>query len=392
MLAGLAVYSPAAEELNAWRPQLDRVHESIVLLEHEFAQAIDTDARRLTASLLTFLCIDGVLLLASGYLAVRRILRRTDTMAAALRTIERGAFEEHERASVLLRLIEDGVIATDRRGLVQFLNGGAEHLTGRSIAEAYGRPIDEVFRLHHAGDAGNKSTELIRRDGEVVGMVLVMRDLTPERRLSDQLRHEAMHDALTGLANRVQFEHRLIATLRRSQSARQTYAAAFIDLDQFKVVNDTAGHAAADELIRRVGASLRAHLREGGLLARLGGDEFGLVLPNCSLDIALQIAERMRRSVETLRYVCDGCIFTVNASIRVVHSDQALQSVEDVLRAADRACYAAKQAGRNRVHVYCADDPKIDSRRGEMRWISRLQEALEQDRFRLPRVMRCCCG
>ncbi len=408
-----------ADELLAWRNQLDRIHAPIVALEHDFARAIDDDARRLTVSLLAFLSLSTVLLLTGGYCAARRILRQTNDMAAALRTTERLAFEEHERASVLLRSIEDAVISIDRGGIVRFLNSGAERLTGWSIAEACGRPLEEVFRLDHTGDThapllrdsierfmsqGNgtrithQSAELVRRDGsrtpvgeraaplrnrdgEVIGMVLVMRDVTPERRLSDQLRHQATHDALTGLANRAHFERRLDATLARNLATGQSYAAAFIDLDQFKVVNDTGGHAAGDELIRRVGATIRAQLRDGDLLARLGGDEFGLVLPNCDFRDAAQIAERVRLGVEALRFVCEGRTFTVNASIGVVNSDPGLHSVTDVLRAADRACYAAKEAGRNRVHVYHADDREIDSRRGEMHWITRLQAALEQDRF-----------
>jgi diguanylate cyclase (GGDEF)-like protein len=226
-----------------------------------------------------------------------------------------------------------------------------------------------------------RAARLRNRDGEVIGLVLVMRDVTAERQLSDQLRHQATHDALTGLANRAHFEEQVDMTLRRCQATGQTYAAAFIDLDQFKIVNDTGGHAAGDELIRRVGVAIRAQLREGDLLARLGGDEFGLVLPNCSLEVAVQVTERIRLTIEALRFLTEGRSFAVNASIGVVHNDPSLHTATDVLRAADRACYAAKQTGRNRVHIYRIDDRDIDSCRGDMQWVSRLQAALEQDRF-----------
>ncbi|MDB6082340.1 MAG: hypothetical protein JWN43_221 [Gammaproteobacteria bacterium] len=409
---------PDARELIAWHDEIDRIHAPIVLLEHRFAQAVGADARRLTTSLLTFLGICTALLLTAGHLATRRILTRTAAISAELRATERLAYEEHERAAVLLRSIGDAVISTDRLGVVQFMNGAAERLTGLSLGDASGRPIEEVFNLTHtdasvprlrdavelfmseANDTltlghapklvrrdgsstpiGERAAPLRNRDGEVIGMVLVMRDVTPERRLSDQLRYQATHDALTGLANRSHFEHELDATLRRSQANGQKYAAACIDLDQFKIVNDAGGHAAGDELIRRVGATIRMQLRDGDLVARLGGDEFGLVLPNCTLAEAVQTAERVRSSVEALRFLNEGRTFAVNASVGVVHDDVSLLTATDVLRAADRACYAAKESGRNRVHVYRADDRDIDSRRGEMRWITRLQAALEQDRF-----------
>jgi diguanylate cyclase (GGDEF)-like protein/PAS domain S-box-containing protein len=406
-------------ELNALGDEIDAIHSPLVALEHQFARAIDDDARQLTALLLTFLAISTLALLAAGYLAARHILKRTDEMAVALRAIEKLAFEEHERAAVLLRSIGDAVISTNRSGVVQFLNSAAEELIGVSMAEACGRPIDEVFRLAHSGDApapslraaiesfmseandtltlghaselvrhdgsitpiGERAARLRNRAGDVIGLVLVMRDVTAERRLSDQLRHQATHDALTGLANRSHFEHELDLTLHRCQATGQTYSAAFIDLDQFKIVNDTGGHAAGDELIRRVGAAISAQLRDGDLLARLGGDEFGLVLSNCDAEAAVLITERIRMTIEALRFLSDGCNFSVNASIGVVHNDPALHTATDVLRAADRACYAAKETGRNRVHVYNPHDRDIEGCRGEMRWITRLHAALEQDRF-----------
>ncbi len=417
--ARLAAGAIGARELTEWHDRIDAVHAPIVALENQFAGAVNENARRLSASLLTFLSTSTLMLLAAGYLLARRILKRTDEMAAALRATERVAFEEHERAAVLLRSIGDAVISADRRGVVQFLNSAAEKLTGFSVEEACGRPLEQVFRLAHAGEvpaplsrdaidrfmsgtddvlAAGHASELIRRDGsvtpideraarlrnregEVIGLVLVMRDVTAERQLSDQLRHQATHDALTGLANRAHFEEQVDMTLRRCQATGQTYAAAFIDLDQFKVVNDTGGHAAGDELIRRVATAIRAQLREGDLLARLGGDEFGLVLPNCSLEVAVQVTERIRLTIEALRFLSEGRSFAVNASIGVVHNDPLLHTATDVMRAADRACYAAKETGRNRVHIYRTDDRDIDTCRGEMQWVSRLQAALEQDRF-----------
>lgn len=419
MQVRIAAGGPDAAELVSWINEIDGIHGRILTLEHRFAEAIAADARELTTLLHLFLAVSTALLLAGGWFLVRRILRRTDAIAAALRATERVAYDEHERATVLLRSIGDAVISTDRRGIVLFLNSAAERFTGLTGAEACGRPLQDIFRLDSTAGAAaplspdaierfmsgadetltlGPGSEMVRRDGtstpigeraarlrnsdgEVVGLVLVMRDVTPERRLSDQLRYQATHDALTGLANRSHFEQLLQATLKRCKSGGLAYAAACIDLDQFKIVNDTGGHAAGDGLICRVGRSIREQLREGDLLARLGGDEFGLVLPNCSPADALQIAERIRLNIEALRFQSEGRTFAVNASIGVVQGDVSLLTATDVLRAADRACYAAKETGRNRVHVYRVDDRDIDSRRGEMQWIPRLQAALEQDRF-----------
>jgi Amt family ammonium transporter len=319
----------------------------------------------------------------------------------------------------LLRSIGDAVISTDRHGTVQFLNAAAERLTGWSGAEACGQPLEQVLRLVQSGEAEPlpiraavaqvlsegkvmrftaHGAELIRRDGstapigeraaplknhegEVVGMVVVMRDVTPERRLSNQLRHQANHDALTGLPNRALFEQRLAFMLQDCRGSGRKYAVMFLDLDQFKIVNDTCGHAAGDELIRRVATCTQSQLRAGDLVARLGGDEFGLLLPDCPVEEALQLAERVRHAIGGLRFNWEGRTFIVHASIGVVQDEPNLSSITDVLCAADRACYVAKEAGRNRVRLYRADDREIDGRHGEMQWVARLNAALEQDRF-----------
>jgi len=409
----------SAPQAADWRAELRDIHAPISTLERSFSGAIDDDARKLTAYLQLFLCVSAAVLLLVGYGATRRILRRTDAMAAALSASERQAYEEHERATVLLRSISDAVIATDRHGRVQFLNAAAEQLTGWPASDAGGRALEEILQLSGGADSAalpmrdavaqvlaeaqltqlaTHTAELVRRDGsivpiseraaplkhrdgEVIGLVIVMRDVTPERRLADELRHQATHDALTGLPNRAHFEKSLDATLQRCRDGTRAYAAMFIDLDQFKIVNDTCGHHAGDELIRLVAGAIKHELPDGTLPARLGGDEFGLVLQNCSLEQALDTAERIRMAVERLRFVSEGRTFIVHASVGLVHDDRSLRTVTDVLRAADRACYAAKEAGRNRVRIYRADDREIDGRRGQMQWIAQLNNALEQDRF-----------
>ncbi|MFV3016134.1 putative bifunctional diguanylate cyclase/phosphodiesterase, partial [Pseudomonas sp. KHB2.9] len=193
---------------------------------------------------------------------------------------------------------------------------------------------------------------------------------------------QATHDALTGLANRREFEFRLEQVLQqvaREHSGR--HALMFLDLDQFKLVNDTCGHAAGDELLRHICALLQSDLREGDTLARLGGDEFGILLENCPASVAEKIAESLRHTVQNLHFVWKGRPFMTTVSIGLVHISQVPTTLETSLRAADMACYMAKEKGRNRVQVYHADDSELSLRFGEMAWVQRLHMALEENRF-----------
>jgi len=201
---------------------------------------------------------------------------------------------------------------------------------------------------------------------------------------SARLSHQATHDALTGLYNRMEFENRLRDAIERRRSDGIEFALLYFDLDQIKVVNDTCGHAAGDELIRQVAWLARARLRDSGdVLARLGGDEFGALMPDCPADQALQLAERIRADVAELRFHWKDRMFAVSASIGAASLDDTLLNVEEALSAVDRACYLAKESGRNRVHLYRPDDQRLQAMRGEMDWVERLHTALDQDGFLL---------
>jgi diguanylate cyclase (GGDEF)-like protein len=202
------------------------------------------------------------------------------------------------------------------------------------------------------------------------------------RRAQETIQHLAYHDALTGLANRLEFEAQVQKALR-SVSDGARHALLYMDLDQFKIINDTCGHEAGDELLRQLAVVLRVPVREGDTLARLGGDEFGVLLTHCALEHALQVAERMLQLVKDFRYVWQDKTFAIGVSIGLVMLEERSQTLSDVLRIADMACYAAKDRGRNRVHVYRADDAELLQRHGEMQWVARLKRALEEDRFEL---------
>lgn len=342
-----------------------------------------------------------------------RVRERTVQLAQAndvLRT-------EKELFRVTLASIGDGVITTDAAARITYLNTVAERLTGWDDKAARGHPLSAVFQIldevtHEAAEdpvgrclkgdesvgPGNRSLLISRDqrelnidmsvapirdgDGASIGGVLVFRDVTEERKLARQLSHQASHDSLTGLINRHEFEHRLTHLLG-SANPYISHALLYLDLDQFKVVNDTCGHAAGDDLLRQISALLRTKLRARDTLARLGGDEFGVLLEHCSVMEARRIANSLRELLQGFRFGWKDKSFTIGVSIGLVPVMQAGETLADVFSAADSACYAAKEQGRNRVHVYQADDAVLAQRDGEMRWIPRIQQALADERFRL---------
>jgi diguanylate cyclase (GGDEF)-like protein len=201
-----------------------------------------------------------------------------------------------------------------------------------------------------------------------------------EREFVARLSWQASHDALTGLINRREFEARLGKALDRLSHQPGDHALMFLDLDQFKVVNDTCGHAAGDQLLRQTCDLLQENLSAGGLLARLGGDEFGVLLQDCDANFALATAERLRLAVQELSFVWDGCAFNISVSVGLVHLTEA-GAMEKTLRAADMACYMAKEKGRNRVQLYHPSDSELVQRVGEMAWVQRIRNGLDEQRF-----------
>jgi diguanylate cyclase (GGDEF)-like protein len=205
--------------------------------------------------------------------------------------------------------------------------------------------------------------------------------MSRERQYAARLSNLASHDALTGLLNRREFEQRVRAIVEHHDAEDGQHAVLYLDLDQFKVVNDTSGHAAGDELLRQVGALLRPRLREGDVLARLGGDEFGVLLPHCPPAPALRIAEALRKAIVDFRFAWKNRSFTIGVSIGLVNLADGPHTLASALSAADAACYLAKDKGRNRVQVYRPEDSEVALRRGEMEWVHRLHRALAEDRL-----------
>ncbi|MFZ2507908.1 MAG: EAL domain-containing protein [Steroidobacteraceae bacterium] len=334
---------------------------------------------------------------------------------------EEALFREKESAQITLQSIGDGVITCDAHGRVEYLNPVAEELTGWRLEDSLGRTIDEIFRSFHEETCeplenplavavrrirSIKSVRpmlLIRRDGNelyiestsspirdgsgtVTGGVLVFHDVSESRELNRRLSYHASHDVLTGLVNRREFEARLERALKSAKARETSYALCYIDIDQFKIVNDTCGHSAGDALLGQVGALLKSKVRWRDTLARLGGDEFGVLLESCSLEEALRTAETLRESIRNFRYTWEDRTFRLGASLGVVPITPENEDIASVLSAADSACGAAKESGRNRVHCFEENDIDLMRRRREMQWASRINNALEESRFELFRM------
>ncbi|MBL8529724.1 MAG: EAL domain-containing protein [Burkholderiales bacterium] len=343
----------------------------------------------------------------------RKVGERTAELAQTNDVLQR----EKELFRITLASIGDAVITTDAAQRITYLNKVAEDLTGWLEAEARERPLAEVFRIVHeetreptedpVGEGmrakerigPRNHTVLICRDEReisidtsvapildssdvTIGAVLVFRDVTAQRKLAQQLSHQATHDTLTELVNRREFERRLTHLLA-SASPYAPHALLYLDLDQFKVVNDTCGHVAGDDLLRQISALLRTKLRARDTLARLGGDEFGVLLEHCAVPEAKRIANNLRELVHGFRFAWQDKSFQIGVSIGLVPLVHAGETPSGAMSAADSSCYAAKEKGRNRVHVYQADDSMLAQRHGEMRWMPRIQQALADERFRL---------
>jgi diguanylate cyclase (GGDEF)-like protein/PAS domain S-box-containing protein len=343
--------------------------------------------------------------------------RREDSAQILLERIE-SLQRDNERLQITLASIGDGVIRTDETGRVDYLNPVAERLTGCTADGALGRLITEVFQVvdevtrtpladpvrrcldeakivESPGHAlllsadgkeysiRDSSAPIFAADGAPRGAVVVFKDVTRLRGVEREMIYLASHDALTGLINRRELEVRLKRALRNARVDGRQHVFLYLDLDEFKVVNDTCGHPAGDDMLQQITALLRSRVRRSDTLARLGGDEFGVLLEDCPLDQARQIAEEIRRTMREFRFRFKDQLFDVGVSIGFVPIDRNSGDLAHVMSAADAACYMAKEGGKNRVHEYEMDDTTVAERYGEMQWIHRIHGALEDRRFRL---------
>jgi diguanylate cyclase (GGDEF)-like protein/PAS domain S-box-containing protein len=321
-----------------------------------------------------------------------------------------------ELGRVTLQSIADAVITCDPKGRVTMLNPAAERLTGCSPADAVGRKLDAVLKvvdqttrasqhrplrraiahgepialpdsavlLHRDGaeyQIEGSAAPIILPDGKPAGAVIVFRDVTQARGLAAEVSHQARHDPLTGLPNRREFERRIAELLEQARDDQAEHALCYVDLDQFKVVNDSCGHAAGDQLLAELARLLRTRIRRHDLLARLGGDEFGVLLVDCPSAKAETIAQDLLSTVADFRFGFGERTFAIGASIGIVPITAAAASTAELLSQADLACFTAKDLGRNRIHLFRHGDAELSRRRRELQWATELREALEEQRF-----------
>jgi diguanylate cyclase (GGDEF)-like protein/PAS domain S-box-containing protein len=405
----------AAESLTL--QHIDRIDTSLTLLERNFSDTLGDLSRRMERVLNATMFTAFVFLVALAWLLATRMLRQVHVAQSALKTSEQQHRTDMERAVVTLESIGEGVISTDTQGRIDYLNPVAAALTGWTDSEAIGQPLKQVYQYHKEPEQTvddpvalvlrephhvklSAQRRLISRDGDeiaveesaapirdhagaVTGVVLVLHDIRREREYASQLTYLNTHDSLTGLLNRREFEHRLRLLLQSAAASSRQHAMLYVDLDQFKVINDTCGHAGGDEFLRQIGPLLQGCVRAGDSVGRLGGDEFGLLLENCPPESAERIASKLCQTMYDFHFVVSNRSFWTSASIGVVNLADAPFTFTEAMNAADEACVLAKEKGRNRVQRFIASDRDLTDRKHQMTWISRIRAALETEQLRL---------
>ena len=335
------------------------------------------------------------------------------------KSLEVSLSRSKRQAQYTLESIAEGVITTDNEGRIDYMNLSAESLIGTNRDDAAGHRIGELFTLvddadrRPLGDPVERSLAMRRRvnmgrravmvstDGEqehsveitaspirgpgssISGTVVVFHDVGEIRGLTRKMSYQATHDPLTGFINRREFERRLDEAMDSAHSEEAVHMLFYMDLDRFKAVNDSCGHIAGDSMLREVANLIKEQVRDSDFVGRLGGDEFGALLIGCPISKARQIASDICNAIADYRFVWKDKIFNIGISIGLVEISHVSGSLQDVMSAADSACYVAKQEGRGKVHVYSAHDESIARERGDIQWLRQLQTALHEDKFEL---------
>lgn len=335
-----------------------------------------------------------------------------------LRQLSAELFEEKQQAEVTLQSIHDGVLRTDEKGTLVYLNSAAEKLIGRSFYELGGKAISEILTLiedqtdskvesalykaihtkKHASCQGGcslishdnrtiaveeQAVPLLDNRGKLIGGVLCLSDVTIFRKQLKQQSWQASHDSLTGLINRREFEERVARAIELAHVEKRSSLLCFMDLDGFKIVNDTCGHSAGDELLIQLSQIISAQVRTSDSLARLGGDEFGLLLDGCDEERGRIIANSILSTVKNFHFFFNGKKLSVGISIGMTSISSSSSKADDVINEADSACYWAKESGRHRLCIFQDNKAELTAKRDEVSWVERIKSALKEDRFTL---------
>ncbi|WP_321391626.1 EAL domain-containing protein [uncultured Desulfuromusa sp.] len=354
----------------------------------------------------------GGFLSAWWYRRYRFYLEETSTRSNNFEKMSR-------RYELILQSTEEGIFELNQDGICLFINRAAQQILGFSEGELLGQDIHKL--IHHCVDeeSGKENPNCplinifkthesihipddikIRKDGsefiadtfaypvidhEKVSVVVMFRDATEERKLQKRIQYMAKFDRLTGLQNRYAFEQCLTAAIANVHSESQQHVLCYIDLDQFKIINDTVGHVAGDAMLQELSLYLNKRIRKGDVLGRLGGDEFGLLLHNCCLEDIHIIIEALQEQVKVFRFQWNDQVFKASLSIGVCLLDESIKDLTQALKCSDQACYMAKESGRDRYHIYNSDDNELRTMNEQMKWVARINQALTEDRFFLRR-------
>ncbi len=337
-------------------------------------------------------------------------IRERHKAEAALRRSEESLRLSESRYRNLVKDIPDLLYRTDNQDRITYVSESVYALSGFTVDEAMGMKMaEEVYvdpatrdlllaELQQNGQVTNFENQLIRKDGSIwwgsanahllkgddgsiLGVEGIVRDISEQKSAEEQLSYQASHDVLTGLINRHEFENRTSQLLSRIKYDDAEHAMCFMDLDQFKVVNDTCGHVAGDELLRQLGKLLQNTVSKRDTLARLGGDEFGVLMEHCSLEQAHRVGDEILKAVKNYQFFWEGEAFRIGVSIGLTAITEATSNFSELFKQADAACYLAKDHGRNRIHTYLPEDTELAIRHGEMQWVGRISQALDDSRF-----------
>jgi diguanylate cyclase (GGDEF)-like protein/PAS domain S-box-containing protein len=343
-----------------------------------------------------------------------RELYTTIDIALYKNSIDKKLRKQERLFSAMLHSINDAIIATDTEMAVSFMNSVAEEITGWGEPSAKGKPLGGVISIldlrtqkellaEWAPGVDEKpfffSEALVKNaqgrsilvDGSITrihekenaseGYLMTLRDITEMKRMSETINYQASHDSLTGLSNREEFSFKLSEILNSLKTSSDRHALLVIDIDRFKVINDTCGAMAGDDLLRQIAAHIQGNISRKDISARIGGDEFAIILKDCDPDDSINVAKRLKDAVESRKFVWQTSAYPVTLSIGIVPLSQESDSIHAVLASGDDACHLSKEEGGNRVSVFHAKDTKFMKRRGEMEWISKINRAAEENRF-----------
>lgn len=324
---------------------------------------------------------------------------------------------ERERAEVTLHSIGDAVITTNVNGDIEYMNRVAESLTEWSLDEAKNQAIQHVFRIEdldtgeplhdvvksclYDGITINKSilrlisktntkkdiessiSPILKTSGKVEGVIIVFHDETQRRQLENAVKHQAAHDPLTNLLNRDAFDIELSEHIYDAKNNNRNHALCYLDLDHFKLINDTAGHSAGDQCLIQITSLIQSCIRDGDVLGRLGGDEFGLILKHCEQANILKITSHISKIISNTNFTWDGCDYKLGVSIGINLLNKNTKNASDAIRKSDLACYTAKDLGRGQAYVYQEEVSELIRRQEENYWATRINKAIENDRLKL---------